>query len=197
MTKKIIISILLISFSFSAFAKKDIDAWKKETKLENQFSVFKKNLNLWDGYLFFRENQINQLFKAVGDSIVNLESTIISNRSNIGELNGTIVTLNESLSTTQSKLDESLSREDSFSTMGIQISKNNYSVIMYSITIVLLLILAILFFLYKNSHSVTTEAKNKFIDLEKEFDVHKKNTLERVTKLNRELHDARMKAGIL
>ena len=197
MVKKITLVAILITFSLSTYAKKDINAWKKETTLEQQFSVFKKNLNLWDGFMFFKEPQINELFRAVNDTISNLESTIINNEKNISSLESTITGLNNNLSSTQNKLDESLTREDSFSTMGIQISKGNFAIIMYAISIILLIIVGVLFFLYKQSHLITKEAKGKFEDLDKEFDQHKKNNLERFTKLNRELHDARMKLGTL
>ncbi|MEN8136899.1 MAG: hypothetical protein ABFR62_00515 [Bacteroidota bacterium] len=189
--------LIMMTLSISAFAKKDINAWKKEVKIEEQFSVFKKNLNLWDGYLFFKEYQINEFYKALNDTISNLENTIVSDRETISNLETTITSLNADLKSTQGNLDESLTREDSFSTMGLQISKGSFATIMYVTAIVLLILVGVFFFLYKQSYQITREAKDKFEDLEKEFDAHKKNNLERFTKLNRELHDAKMKLGKL
>ena len=188
---------LLITFSLSTYARKDPVAWKQETTLKKQFSVFKQNLNVWQGFMSFKEPQINQLFSAVNDTISNLESRISKDGKTLVELNSTINSLNSQLAETQAKLDESLTREDSFSTLGISISKGNFANIMYSISILLLVLSGVLFFLYKQSHVITNEAKEKFTDLDSEFEEYKKSNLERVTKLNRELHDCRMKTGTL
>lgn len=195
--KKMILLFAISAFTLNAYAKKDIGAWKKETKLESQFSVFKANLNLWDGYLFFKPYQIDELFKAVNDTIGNLESNISSKQIKITELESNITGLKTDLTSTQGKLDDSLKREDSFSTLGLSVSKGSFATIMYFLTILLLIGVGVLFFLYKQSHKITNEAKEKFEDLDKEFDLHKKNNLERFTKLNRELHDAKMKLGEL
>lgn len=195
--KKLILIFVISVFTLNAYAKKDIGAWKKESKLETQFSVFKQNLNLWDGYLFFKPYQIDELFSAVNDTISNLETNISEKSVKINELENTISGLQSDLSSTQLNLDESLKREDSFSTLGIEISKGSFATIMYTITLLLIIGVGILFFLFKQSHAITKEAKEKFEDLDKEFDVHKKNNLERFTKLNRELHDAKMKLGEL
>jgi len=197
MIKRLTIIMLLITFSISTYAKRDPNAWKNEPTLEKQFSVFKKNLNVWQGFMSFKEPQINQLFSAVKDSISTLETKISENSSTITELNSTVASLNSKLEITQAKLDESLTREDSFSTLGIDISKGSFASIMYTITALLLLLSAVLFYLYKQSHVITNEAKDKFTDLDSEFEEYKKSNLERVTKLNRELHDCRMKSGTL
>ncbi|MCK5908240.1 MAG: hypothetical protein KAG37_11630 [Flavobacteriales bacterium] len=197
MIKRLTIIMLLITFSLSTYAKRDIEAWKQETTLKKQFSVFKQNLNVWQGFMSFKEPQINQLFSAVNDSISVLETRISTDGKTIVDLNSTVSSLNSKLAETQSKLDESLTREDSFSTLGIDVSKGSFASIMYSISALLLVLSGVLFFLFKQSHSITTEAKEKFTDLDSEFEEYKKSNLERVTKLNRELHDCRMKTGTL
>lgn len=188
---------ILITFSLSTYARRDAAAWKKEPTLERQFSVFKQNLNVWQDFMSFKEPQIDQLFSAIKDSINILETRISNDGKTLAELNSTIAELNSKLSSTQSKLDESLTREDSFSTLGMDVSKGSFASIMYSISGLLLVLSGVLYFLYKQSHSVTNEAKEKFSDLDSEFEEFKKSNLERVTKLNRELHDCRMKSGTL
>lgn len=188
---------ILITFSLSTYARRDAEAWKQETTLESQFSVFKQNLNIWQDFMSFKEPQINQLFSAIKDSINILETRIINDGKTLVELNANIAKLNSSLLETQSKLDESLTREDSFSTLGMAISKGSFATIMYSISGLLLVLSGVLFFLFKKSNSVTNEAKEKFTDLDIEFEEFKKSNLERITKINRELHDCRMKTGTL
>jgi len=196
MIKRLTIVVLLMTFSFSTYAK-DIQAWKQETTLKKQFSTFKRNLNVWQGYMSFKEYQINELFKAVNDTINTLETKISEDKQVISDLNANVSVLESKLQETQAKLDESLTREDSFSTLGFDVSKGTFAFLMYSITFLLLVLSGVLFFLYKQSHVITNEAKAKFSDLTEEFEDYKKSNLERVTKLNRELHDCRMKSGTL
>ena len=197
MIKRITIIMILITFSLSTYAKRDIEAWKQETTLKKQFSVFKQNLNVWQGFMSFKEPQLSQLFSTINDSINVLETRIEDDKKTLSELNSQISSLNSKLAETQSKLDESLTREDSFSTLGFYISKGSFASIMYVISGLLLVLSGVLFFLFKKSHYVTNEAKAKFTDLDEEFEDYKKSNLDRVTKLNRELHDCRMKSGTL
>jgi len=197
MIKRLTIIMLLITFSLSTYAKRDIQAWKQETTLKKQFSVFKQNLNVWQGFMSFKEPQLSQLFSAINDSISVLETRIDDDKKTLIELNSKISSLNYKLNETQTKLDESLTREDSFSTLGVDISKGSFASIMYSISALLLVLSGILFFLFTQSNSITNQAKAKFTDLDEEFEDYKKSNLDRVTKLNRELHDCRMKSGTL
>ena len=197
MIKKLTIMMILITFSLSTYARKDITAWKQETTLKKQFSVFKQNLTVWQDYMSFKEPQIDALFSAVNDTINILETRITKDAKTLLELNSTITKLNYSLTDTQSKLDESLAREDSFSTLGMQVSKESFGTIMYTFSALLLILSGVLFFLFNKSNSVTSDTKDKYSDLDDEFEEYKKNNLERVTKLNRELHDCRMKSGTL
>ena len=97
---------LLVTFSLSTYAKRDIDAWKQETTLECQFSVFKENLNVWQDYMSFKEPQINQLFSAIKDSINILETKISTDKKTLSQLNANISELNSNLSETKSKLED-------------------------------------------------------------------------------------------
>ncbi|MCK5823892.1 MAG: hypothetical protein KAG96_00625 [Ichthyobacteriaceae bacterium] len=195
--KKIFVLGLLVLISHTTFAVDDARAWKKESTLDKQFNVFKSNLNSWKGFLSVKEPQLNEFYKVVGDSISKLEGVVSKTNVENAKLKSTIDGLNENLSSTKTKLDESLLLEDSFSTMGISLLKDTFASVMYFIALALLLTVGVLFYLFKKSHRITKDAKEKYVDLEKEFDAHKKNNLERYTKLNRELHDAKMKLGAL
>lgn len=132
-TKTIILSLLII-FSLESFAKKDIEVWKQEKTLKSQFQVFKENLNFWNEYYSFKEYQFNDLYKAVSDSVSNLQNTISENRNQISSLNLQISNLEKGITDTKEKLDQSLEREDSFVAFGLAISKTTFAIIMYSIT---------------------------------------------------------------
>lgn len=71
-----VLLILMVSISLISFAKKDIDAWKSANNLEEQFTVFKDNLNFWNGSYFLKELQLNQFYGALRDSIAVYEKQV-------------------------------------------------------------------------------------------------------------------------
>jgi phosphoglycerate-specific signal transduction histidine kinase len=82
-----------------------------------------------------------------------------------------------------------ITEKKSISFLGIQLKKSTYTIIVWSI--ILLLIIALLYFIYqyKNSYSVTSEAKSNLSEAEEELAIYKKKSLEREQKLRRQLQD--------
>ncbi len=68
--KNILIILLLAFSSVSSFAKKDINAWKNEKSIDQQFIVFKQNLNYWNGSYIFKEPQLDEFYKTLMDSVL-------------------------------------------------------------------------------------------------------------------------------
>lgn len=192
MKKVTLLLILLFSFSFIIFAKKDINAWKNASNLEEQFTVFKENLNFWNGSYFMKENQINEFYGALRDSIGVYEKQVISSekkaKQSQEELNAKI----EETKAIQAKLDRSLELENSISLFGVDVNKTVYSTSMYLLILGVLLVAGLLFLLYKRSNKITAKTKRDFEDLKEEFETHKKNALDRYVKINNELTRARM-----
>lgn len=191
MQKFTLILFLLIAVSFVSPAK-DINAWKEESTMEQQFTVFKKNLNFWNGQYFMEPFQINQFYKALTDSMEIIET-------DLKESNDEIVALKKELSDNKVKtedikqqLDASLKRENSISVMGMSLNKSAYSITMYGIILAALVFAGIVFLMFKRSNAVTARTKKEYNELKEEFEEHKKNSLERYTKINTELHKTRM-----
>lgn len=192
MKKITVLLILLGSLSLNSFAEKDVNLWKSQKNLEQQFTVFKNNLNYWNGSYFLNEQQLNQFYSALRDSIAVYEKQVTesNNQANAmrDELNARIKETEE----IQSKLKRSKELENSISVFGIDVNKSVYSTSMYVLIIVVLLICALLFLLYKRSNKITVNTKKDYQELKEEFEIHKKNALDRYVKINTELTRARM-----
>lgn len=192
MKKITVLLILLGSLSLISFAEKDVNLWKSEKNLEQQFTVFKNNLNYWNGSYFLNEQQLNQFYSALRDSIAVYEKqvTVSNNQANAmrEELNSRIKETEE----IQSKLKRSNELENSISVFGADVNKSVYSTSMYALIIGVLLICALLFLLYKRSNKITVNTKKDYQELKEEFEIHKKNALDRYVKINTELTRARM-----
>ncbi len=192
MKKISVLLILLGSLSLISFAEKDVNLWKSEKNLEQQFTVFKNNLNYWNGSYFLNEQQLNQFYSALRDSIAVYEKQVTesNNQTNAmrDELNSRIKETEE----IQSKLKRSNELENSISVFGVDVNKSVYSTSMYVLIIAVLLICALLFLLYKRSNKITVNTKMDYQELKEEFEKHKKNALDRYVKINTELTRARM-----
>ena len=191
MKKFILLSIFVFFLSGFSFAK-DINAWKQESNLEQQYLVFKENLNFWNGNYFLNETQLNEFYAAFRDSVVHLENDIKDKKANINELQNELNLTNNRLEETKSELETSIKNRNSITVFGQKIDKSIYTLIMSLLIFGLLVFVVVLYLLFKRSHKVTVKTRKEYDELKQEFEVHKKNALERYTKINMELHQTRM-----
>jgi len=192
MKKIVTVLVLLVSVSLNTFSKKDIDAWKNEKNLDQQYVVFKENLNQWNGSFFFKELQIDQFYGALKDSVKGLESKIQEGRNQVATLQNELEVKTSQLEEVQLNLEESNKQVNSIRVLGMYINKSAYTLFMFLVILGLAVLSGIVFLLYKRSNKITVYTKNEYNELKEEFEVYKKNSMERYTKLNRELHDTRM-----
>jgi Na+/H+ antiporter NhaB len=87
---------------------------------------------------------------------------------------------------------QAIADRDNFSFLGMGIQKSAYSSMM--LTLVMVLAGALVFFAlqYFRSSSKISKAQKDLIEVQEEFEQHRKNTLERERKLKRELIDAQI-----
>ncbi|HYQ57905.1 MAG TPA: hypothetical protein VEP89_11230 [Draconibacterium sp.] len=189
--KKIFTAVALFVLVLQVVAK-DINAWKEEKTLPDQYRVFKENLNFWNGSYFMKENQLDDFYGAFKDSVGVLENSINQKNVEIGNLVNDVRSRDNQLSVLQQQLDESLKLQNSIGLLGMNINKNVYSASMYLFIAGVLVLAGFVFLLYKRSLTVTNRTKKDYDELKEEYEVHKKNALDRYTKINMELHKTRM-----
>ncbi|WP_340114415.1 hypothetical protein [Maribellus mangrovi] len=192
MKKFVVITILFSSLTFVSLAKKDINAWKQEKSLEQQYDVFKENLNFWDGNYFLKGSQLDDFYGALSDTISGLEKQLAGSHNKINEQKQELANKQQLIDETQAKLDESKKLQDSITVLGIDINKTVYSTVMYLFILGVLVLAGFVYLLFKKSNKVTRETKKEYNELKAEYEDHKKQALDRYTKINMELHKTRM-----
>jgi hypothetical protein len=110
------------------------------------------------------------------------ENLLTSERSNLQELNA-------SLNKTKVKLDAALQKENTISLLGVQLDKVTYNLILWFIIITLALCLSFFVFKFTKSNILTKTAQENLTSVEKEFEDHRKKSIEREQKLRRQLQD--------
>lgn len=161
----------------------------RRNTLNDQMTDAFDNSNSYQEYKVIKKTQLATLRKNIMDSVSALETTIISQRSEISQQKNTIDSLRQNLNNTQQNLAIAKEKEDGIEFLGILTSKTTYNIIMWSIILLLLLAGGFLFYRFLNSTKITNAAELKLAELEIELEDYRRNSLEREQKLRRKLQD--------
>ena len=133
-------------------------------------------------------NNTNQYVQQLKDEIVSKNNTLDSQNQKINDLQ-------DELAATKENLQKVTEEKDAIKFLGMPFSKGSYMAMMWGI--VALLVVALLFFIYryKSSNATTKEANQRLRETEKEFDAYRAKALEKEQRLGRQLQDERNKAN--
>jgi len=188
------ILILLVSISFS-ISSQEVEQSQEDTSINGQFDKIYRTSTTYKPagtnkkYKVINLLNYQQLKANVLDSLKKLEKEISKQENLLNSEREQTQKTNQLLAKTQSDLLASNKKENSISLFGIQLSKMNYNLLLWSIIIIALLLLFYFIFKFFRSNSLTKEAQNNLLDVEQEFEQHRKKSLEREQKLRRELQD--------
>lgn len=158
--------------------------------ISSQFEYINSVSSNYQEYKVIRRTYLDKLQANITDSLNLYKNQLQELKAELNQHNERINSLNSDLSDTQSNLVRAEQERDSFSFLGILIHKSIYNNIMWGMVILLAVILLVSYFRFKKSHAVTAETKRNLDELREEFEQHRRNTLERERKLNRQLVDA-------
>lgn len=192
------LTLLTLLFSVTIFAQtSDSDDDKLSLNsgtLDNQFDYVITKSNGWrddrgQSYRVIKAYWLTDLKAHVLDSLQAFRKDLVATEITVKAQAQEIEDLKTSLSNTQSTLDKTKGEKNSMSLFGVQMSKGGYSGLMWSVIAILLALLILFIYKFKNSNAVTKEAKRALSDVEDEFEEHRKTAVEREQKVRRQLQD--------
>ena len=190
---KIITGSLLLLTNILLAQKKEIQQQEDTTSINGQFeTIIRKSTNYRQSgkrYEVVELINLETLRNTIIDSIATANSTITNLRNTIAENETSISSLNSKLDETTKKLNTSTEEKDSMSFFGAMVSKSTYKVILWSVILGLLVFLLFFIYRFRNSNFLTQQAKSALADVESEFEQHRRRSLEREQKISRELQD--------
>jgi hypothetical protein len=184
--KSLYLLILLLLISTVAVSQET----KKDTlTIEEQFDRIYRISSSYQEYKVIRKTTYQGLKTNVLDSIKIIDKELQQKNIHNNVLNDSLQEVKKVLEILETDMKLLITEKNSISFLGIQLKKSTYTIIVWSI--ILLLIIALLYFIYqyKNSYSVTSEAKSNLSEAEEELAIYKKKSLEREQKLRRQLQD--------
>ena len=123
------------------------------------------------------------------DSLKTIQAKLDTSKNTINQQLSEIKSLKTNLLDTQLDLDKTTLEKNNMSLLGVYMSKTSYNILMWSMIIALLTLLLVFIFKFKNSHAVTKAAKKSLLEIEEEFEEHRRTALEREQKVRRQLQD--------
>ena len=190
--KSKILLILFLAISLSNFSQEtpqEPETIEEDNSLEGQFDKIYRISTTYQVYKVIGKDKYLELKKNVLDSLKDAKSLISEKESLLKAERDNIKGTKDLLLKTQSELEASKKNENSISLFGAELSKTTYNLSLWSIIIVSLLALSYFIFKFSQSNVLTKEAQNNLLDVEQEFEEHRKKSLEREQKLRRQLQD--------
>lgn len=161
--------------------------------INDEFSELIESSNNFKGYKVVDFEGLTSLQDKTEDYIGNLKNEITTYQVSLQTQKDTIKKLKANLASLENQLAEVTAEKDAINFIGMPLSKSTYSALMWGIIGILVLALALLLFRFKSSNARTKEFRQKFVEIEKEFEAFRAKSLEKEQRLGRQLQDERNK----
>lgn len=160
-----------------------------EGSIDNQFEFVIRRSNNYQDYKVVKKTWLYSLKAHTLDTLKAIHKDLSDTQKIVDSQALEITDLKSNLSNTKQTLDLTNEEKDNMALFGLQMSKGNYNILMWSIVATLLAMLLLFIYKFKNSNAVTKLAKNSLTETEEEFEEHRRNALEREQKVRRQLQD--------
>jgi septal ring factor EnvC (AmiA/AmiB activator) len=191
-SKSLILLVFTLLFTFSSFSQNTLEEEKlslSSGSIDNQFEYVIRKSNKYQEYKVVKKTWLYTLKAHTLDSLKAVHKNLAETQAVVKNQAKEISDLKTNLSNTQTDLDQTNSEKDNMALFGLQMSKTNYNVLMWSIIGGLLALLLFFIYKFKNSNDITREANKNLAEIEEEFDEHRRTALEREQKVRRQLQD--------
>lgn len=187
--KSLFFTLFLLFIQYTSFSQENNNVVIEDKTLEGQFDKINRISTSYQTYKVISKDKFQELKNNVLDSIKASNKDLKEQKVLLKNERDNVAKLNAELNKTKEDLKKAQEKENSISLFGFQISKVTYNLILWLIIISLALALAFFVFKFSKSNILTKKAKEDLEDVEQEFEVYRKKSLEREQKLRRQLQD--------
>jgi len=189
---KQLLALIIVFFTYSIHfsqvteIKQTIDTPKS---IEDQFDFIFNKSNNYTQFKVVKRDWLIKLKKQALDSLKNIETELKKAELKIVDQQNSIVKSEKSLGEVEQKLLSVTNKKDAMPFLGIPMTKNSYTIMTWSIVLLLLSFLSFFIYKFNRSNTITKEAQKNLKELEFEFEDHRRRALEREQKVMRKLQD--------
>ncbi|SDK61085.1 hypothetical protein SAMN05421823_10360 [Catalinimonas alkaloidigena] len=188
----LIVLVLTLGTALPSYAQ-DAEASTEEASntLNAQFESLKKSSNRYEDYKVVKEFKLNALWKNVQDSVQVLQTQIGTLQQQLASQEQELQDLKGQLAKRGEELERSERQNATISFLGMDVLKETYSTVMWSIVGILLVLMLGAIYKFQSSNKVTTRTRREYEALNEEFEEFRKRSREREIKIKRELQTER------
>lgn len=195
MIKSLILILLFFGTGFAASFAQDSTATQNSLRsgtITSQFDYIYRVSNSFQDHEVVKKSNLEQLKANVLDSIRTMSKEVSALKLQMTTMGDSVLIMKNLLSAEIEEKNQAIADRDNFSFLGMGIQKTAYSSMMWALVLVMAGALSFFAVQYFRSSSKISKAEKDLIEVQEEFEQHRKNTLERERKLKRELIDAQM-----
>lgn len=178
---------LLTALLFSAICIQAQSDSESSNSLIDQYEDLKKKSNNYQNYEVVDRTVLDGFWNNIEDSLNMQKQEIAALRKDLASTRQNVSELESQISERDNKIAEQSELIDNMSFLGIQIGKGTYVTITWAIIFVLVVLVLIVYFRFKNANKVTSETRKEFSSLQAEFEAHRQKARENETKIKRDL----------
>ena len=175
--------ILLLSLPCVAQAQTNTPRVLDTATLRQQLDYMNERMNIYNGYRAVRDDIFLKMNKNSLDSLLAAKGEIRQLESQLANARSEITSLEQNLQQTMDDRDLAIKNKNSLSFIGIQMNKALYNSIMWIIILALVILLVILFLMFKRSFIVTRQTTKDLEEIREEFESYRQQSRERYEKL--------------
>jgi len=175
---------LMTMLPFAGHAQTAIPDMLLNGTLKEQMDYVQEKTRIYEDFRAIREDMFQKIKGNALDSLKAAKTQVNGLKNNTRVLNLKIDSLNASVGTIKTDLDQMTKTKNSISLLGIEINKTAYNAVLWTIIVVLAGLLTAGFLAYQRNHRVTSHTRKECEELKKEFEAYRKASREAREKMS-------------
>jgi uncharacterized membrane-anchored protein YhcB (DUF1043 family) len=181
---------ILVIFSVLGLVNLSNANAQEEAKLSEQYQNMIESSETFEKYKVIPITKVNAFGQVLNDSINSLKQKVSSSKS--AQLNAEKErdSAKAQMNDLNSELEETQSKVDEMPLFGMSMTKTTYNIVMWSLVVILLAGLVIVYIMFMNSFRLTKQAKRDKERVDEELEDLRKRSHDKQVKIKRELQTA-------
>lgn len=146
--------------------------------IDAQMKYVEEHTRIYDNFRAIREDMFQVLKKNITDSLSADKKKLNSLNAQHYKVNSSFDSLQTSLETTKTRLEEMTNTKESIRFLGMEVNKGTYNTIVWTLIFGLLILMGIGYLLFNRNRIITVSTKKDLEDLKREFESYRKTSRE-------------------
>ncbi len=181
---------ILVIFSIIAFGIQFDAEAQDDAKLSDQYQNMVESSETFEKYKVIAITKVNSFGRIMNDSINSLKESVSSARNARLTAEKERDSAKSQMTKIKNELEATLNAVDEMPFLGIPMSKTTYNVVMWSIVVILIAGLVIVYVMFLNNFRTTRQAKKDKELVDQELEDLRKRSHDKQVKIKRELQTA-------